>query len=346
MKKFTQLVILLIAVVLAHTAAAQMQALPAITGAPTVYSPDLLDWPRDFEAWSPDLTEPTSNRIYDLHMQVRNCDAFDLVLSTSGNYHMALTAFWYEHFLPLGQVQNWYFSTSPPIGPEQAQNQALSFGNVGLACPPHLAVGPRSVMQQLDSSCLLSGEPLPLFTNRGNVLLVKKGNPQNIQTIWDLGRPGIRLATSNPYTEPGSFGNYASSIYNIALRDGDEARAQALFEAVFGRSTAKWVSGERIHHREVPHLLYKNQADVSMVFYHLARYFVACFPDEFEIVPLGGSVESPEPLPGNKVARLYIARINTPLSSRQQAAREAFLAAIKAGKLDSYLLKNHIDPAR
>lgn len=325
---------------------AQSNSFPPIEGSPRLYSPDLLPWKTDFAPKNPDLTEPTSNRIYDLHLQVNHCEAFDLILSTSGNYHMALTEFWYDYFLPRYKLSNWFFSTSPPIGVEQTVNSALSYSNVALLCSPHLAVGPKAVMEELQQKDLIEGEPIPLFTNKGNVLLVKKGNPKQIQSIWDLARPEVRVATSNPYTEAGSFGNYASSIYNIALQDKGEEKAKSLFQAIFGKESQKWVVGKRIHHREVPHLIYKNQADVSIVFYHLAQYFVKSFPDEFEIVPLGGSVDNPQPLLGNKVAKLFIVRIKNELNSRQLQAREALIEAIEKDALDPYLLKHHINPIK
>ncbi|WP_179367604.1 molybdate ABC transporter substrate-binding protein [Winogradskyella forsetii] len=342
-REFNKITVLLI-VLLTCSLNAQVGDTPEIQGLPKIYSPDLLNWKTDFEPKSPDLTEPTSNRIYDLHMQINDCNAFDLVLSTSGNYHMALTEFWYDYFLPKHKVENWFFSTSPPIGYEQTKNSTLSYSNVALNCQPHLAVGPKDVMDNLRKDDLMEGEPIPMFTNRGNVLVVKKGNPKNIKSIWDLERPDVILGTSNPYTEPGSFGNYANSIYNIALNDKNEEDATKLFLSLFGKDTKKWVTGKRIHHREVPHLVYSDQADVGIVFYHLARYFVESFPDEFEIVPLGGTVETPEPLAGNKIGKLFIARIKTALTDKQQKSREALVKEIAGGALDEYLLKHHIDP--
>jgi len=346
MIKQRNLLVLISVLLFAFSANAQIRSTPTITGEPQIYSPDLLDWKTDFKPKHPDLTEPTSNRIYDLHMQINNCNAFDFILSTSGNYHMALTEFWYDYFLPKYQVKNWFFSTSPPISYEQTKHQALSFSNVALLCKPHLAVGPKGVMENLKKGELIEGEPIPMFTNRGNVLLVKKGNPKNIQSIWDLSKPDIILATSNPFTEPGSFGNYANSIYNIALHNKSAKDARQLFQSLFGKGTKKWVTGKRIHHREVPHLIYKNQADVSIVFYHLARYFVKSFPNEFEIVPIGGTIKKPAPLKGNKVAKLFIVRIKSPLTKKQRYLREAFVKAIQNRKLDPYLLKHHIDPAK
>ncbi|MEM7549513.1 MAG: substrate-binding domain-containing protein [Bacteroidota bacterium] len=336
----------LIAILCVNRVDAQVDHTLKIKGTPRIYSPDLLEWKTDFDPKTPDLTEPTSNRIYDLHMQINNCEGFDLILSTSGNYHMALTEFWYDYFLPKYDLKNWFFSTSPPIGVEQAKNGALSFSNVALRCVPHLVVGPQAVMESLDQEGLMEGQPILIFTNKGNVLLVKKGNPKNIKTLWDLSRSDVVLGTSNPYTEVGSFGNYANSIYNMALEARGEEEAEVFFQSIFGKETEKWVSGKRIHHREVPHLVYANQADVGIVFYHLARYFVDSFPEEFEIVPLGGSVENPDPMLGNKIAKLFIAKVKTELSDKQLKFREALIQEIKENALDPYLLKHHINAIR
>ena len=323
---------------------AQTKPHPEVNGTPKIYAPDLLDWPTDFPLKNPDLTEPTSNRIYDLHMQVNNCEAFDIILSTSGNYHMALTPFFYDHFIPKYKPNNWFYSTSPPIGVEQAIHQHLGYSNVSLNCMPHLVVGPKNIMDSLANVHLMEGRPIPLFTNKGNVMVVKKGNPKIIKGFWDLARKDIILATSNPLTEPGSFGNYAQSIYQIALQSKGEKEAHQLFTALFGKNTRRWVTGKRIHHREVPHLVYKGQADVGIVFYHLARYFVDTFPNEFEIIPLGGTITHPNPLPGNKIAKLFIAKVKANLSSGQQAVRDGFLNEIRNGALDSLLVRYHMNP--
>ncbi|MEM9981719.1 MAG: substrate-binding domain-containing protein [Bacteroidota bacterium] len=317
---------------------------PIITSKPIVYHPSLLKWPRDFTPKTPDLSEPTSNRIYDLHAQVNDCSAFDLIVSTGGNYHMALTDFWYNDFLKKNTVQNWYFSTSPPISPEQATNKALSFGNVALMCAPHVAIGPQDLMDELAEYNLILGTPQPLFTNRGNVLLVKKGNPKNIKGIEDLAREEVRLATPNPSTEKRSFSNYARSIYQIVLEAKGEAAAKAFFDKVFNTPTSKWIVGERIHHREVPHLLFADQADVALLFYHLARYVQQTFPDEFDIVPLGGTVAQPDPLPGNVIGKFYVAKLDVPLTPQQEQIRTAFLTAFLSGTFEDYLKKHFIDP--
>ena len=59
-------------------------------------------------------------------------------------------------------------------------------------------------------------------------------------------------------------------------------------------------------HRGVPQAILNGQAASGMCFYHLCKQWADQFPNEFEIVPLGGTAENPEPAEGNKIATLFI----------------------------------------
>lgn len=77
--------------------------------------------------------------------------------------------------------------------------------------------------------------------------------------------------------------------------------------------------GACIHHREAPRAV---AGGAAVVFYHLALRYRRIFPEFFVIVPLGGTVEDPDPLalidflflnaarsdplPGNPVGRTHI----------------------------------------
>ena len=74
-------------------------------------------------------------------------------------------------------------------------------------------------MEKLGQAGLTEGQVLPLYQDRGVVILVKRGNPKGIHTVWDLGRQDVRLVTPNPKLEPGAFENYAGSLYHIARHD-------------------------------------------------------------------------------------------------------------------------------
>ena len=341
---------------------------PEISGSYTIDKPQLLEWPLDRPITDPkylktDLSEPTANNINDLHANISKCDDINVVLSTAGNYHMALRELWYEHYLPNNSelIGNWFYTTSPPISPDQIELKMLTFGNIRLECRPIIAVGPRPLMETLAGKNFLESDPIAVIKNQGNVILVKKDNPKKIKTIWDLGRKDIKVVTSNPDTENGSFTNYSDSIYNIALNDPNKPAnwtAERLFNSIFNsekqfrnhpnkhenksnhRKQTKWLAGKRIHHREVPWSIAYGQADAGLIFYHLALYMVKTFPDKFDIVPLGGTVDNPEPVAGNKQATLFIAPINGELTTEQRMARDALINAYQSSKFEEILIKH------
>ena len=343
---------------------------PEISGKPTIDKPQLLEWPLDRPIINPeeylktDLSEPTANNINDLHANISKCDDINIILSTAGNYHMALRDLWYDHYLPNNSelIGNWFYTTSPPISPDQIKNKTLTFGNVRLECRPIIAVGPTGLMDALKYENYIDEDSdIKVIKNQGNVILVKKGNPKNIKTIWDLGRKNIKIITSNPYTETGSFTNYSESIYNIALNDNNKPAgwtAERLFNSIFNshvkfdknnfkysnkskhRKRVKWLSGKRIHHREVPWSIAYGQADAGLIFYHLALYMVRTFPDKFDIIPLGGTVADPEPVAGNKQATLFIAPIKGELTTEQYMAREELIKAYESSEFDVILEKH------
>ena len=312
-------------------------AAPAITGSPSIERPRLLGWPRDVvPVKKPDLTERTANRVYDLHGSIDDCD---LVFSTAGNYHMALRDLWYDVFLPVYasglNLKNWFYTTSPPISPDQIANAHVSIGNFRSGCKPQVAVGPLSLMSELYTLGFTKGDHEAIIQNRGNVILVKAGNPKLISSVWDLGRDDVRVVTSNPKREPGSFGNYSNSIYNIAYNDPYPPTgwdADRLFNAIFNNTwvTNKWLSGRRIHHREVPYSVSLKRADAGLMFYHLALHARNTFPSRFDIVPLGGSVAAPNPLPGNRVGVLYAVRIVGNWNAKQLDAQVRLIQALKS----------------
>ncbi|MGF1538692.1 MAG: substrate-binding domain-containing protein [Elainellaceae cyanobacterium] len=261
---------------------------------------------------------------------------------------MALNQLWYEHLLPsTPSIDSYYYTTSPPISPQQATNATVTFANVKLNCRPHIAVGPGRLMDRLQELGVTRSEPVPFIRNRGNVMLVKRGNPKNIRTIWDLGRPDVRVVTSNPDTEPGSFGNYSGSIYNIADSDPNPPNpaytAEDLFNTLFNTNNGKWLAGARIHHREVPHSVAFGDADVGLMFYHLALFARETFPDKFDIVPLGGTVEAPQPLPGNRVATLFYVEIDGELSVNQTQSVSSLIQAFESPTFTEILASFGLD---
>ena len=231
-----------------------VSAVPAVTGEPLIVDYiGSIDWPQETEVTAPFLTQGDANKNIDLHGEV-TCD---VIISTPGNYHMALNEA--MRGLPglidpatglefvglavqikkrLGLTTCW--TTSPPVNEEQIPAERLQFSNVDLVGRPILTMGPGGKMDNLISKRLVVGTTKSAFMrNRGNAMLVRADKANLINSVCDLGKDGIRLVTPRPKDgsgagEPGSFGNFSGTIYNTAVTVG--CRAAPLFDTYFTQS--------------------------------------------------------------------------------------------------------------
>jgi hypothetical protein len=317
---------------------------PAITKEPVLDTVQVLSWPRDVQPTGPDLTNPTSNMLEDLHGTLGHCD---LMFSSEGNYNMALKELWAKYIAAYpDDGANRMYTTSPPVSPGQVTQGSLQIGNYRMLCRPQVAVGNKSVMDKLRAANAFDGEPTPLYAVQGSVILVKKGNPKHIQTVWDLGRQGIRLVTPNPKLEPGAFNRYAGTIYNVAANDPHPPQgmsADKLYNTLFNGQSGdpmKWLCGVRIHHRDEPWSLAYGHADAALIMYHLAKYTVDSFPDKFEMIPIGGSVDAPKPLPGNATGETFVVKIRGDWTDKQKQAADHLYASLLSDDFTRILEKN------
>jgi hypothetical protein len=317
-------------------------AVPVITGTPEIDAPQLLLWPTDRGTVQPNLNDPTSNTLYDFHGEISSCD---MVFSTEGNYHPALHDAWPIFLAKFKDdpLKNVFYTTSPPVFAPQALNGILQFGNLYATCRPQLAAGSMKAIKKLQDAGLAAGTPIPFYQDRGEVILVKKGNPKRIASVWDLARPDVRYASPNPTLEPGAFGNYVNTIYGIAANDPSAPPGmtpEALVDAVFNNSRHvphKWLAGPRIHHRDVPWSIAYGRADAGVILYHLALYAKQTFPDQFDIVPLGGTVSNPQPLPGSASSVRYLVRVQGDWNGRQNQATQALIDTLLSNDFTTIL---------
>jgi hypothetical protein len=317
---------------------------PQITGKPVIDAPALLEWPPDQGLLTPNLNDPTANVLNDVHAQISSCD---LVLSTEGNFHPALRDIWPRYLAKFKDqpLVNWLYTTSPPIAYEQLAHGVVQVGNLSVTCRPAVVIASRQVVEKLVKAGYTESSPIPLLQDRGEVILVKKGNPKGIHSVWDLGREGVRLVTPNPGLEPGAFANYSATIANIAAQDPHPPKgmsAERLVNLIFNdgsRDPDKWLAGPRIHHRDLPWSVAFGKADAAVILYHLGLYTQQTFPDRFDLVPLGGSVADPQPLKGTVVQPRYGVRIKGNWTERQKEAREQLLETLLSPEFTKILKK-------
>ena len=109
-------------------------------------------------------------------------------------------------------------------------------------------------------------------------------------------------------------------------------------------NTAKWVASSRIMHRDIPYALCNNQADAAVIFYHQAVYIkqtLAQLGCNLEIVPMGGTAEDPQPLPGNKVGTLHIAKVSGSFAKRTKDARDEVYNFLTIDPIWTQILADH-----
>ncbi len=356
-------------------------AVPTVTGKPVIVQHlGKVDWPQDDPVTAPYLTQFSANDINDLHGDV-TCD---LIISTPGNYHMALKDAMkgrsdLDHTGLQQQVKDLYdaticWSTSPPVSLQQVPAANLQFKNVNLKGRPALAMGPGGVMDKLVSKKLVdSATRQPFLRNKGNVILVRKDKAKDVKNICDLQEKDLRIVTPNPDLEAGSFRNFSGTIFNVADQNDFGCKANKLFNSIFSQDISdldltafknpydieeilevfdddvKWVASSRIMHRDIPYALCHNEADAGVIFYHQAIYLkhvLGLSGCDLEIVPLGGTESNPSPLPGNRVGTLHIAKVAGDFSKNVLKARNLVYDFLTTNPVWSKILKEHgmVDP--
>lgn len=349
-------------------------AVPPVTGEPIIVQHlGKVDWPQEDAVSTPYLTQLAANDINDLHGDL-TCD---LIITTPGNYHMALRDAM-KGRTDLGHVGlqkqasalniSVCWSTSPPVGPQQIQAEDLQFKNIHVTGRPALAMGPGKVMKKMIAKGLVDKKSSKAFMkNRGNVILVRADKKDDIKNICDLGGD-LRVATPHPKLEKGSFGNFSGTIYNVAKKNKLGCDADKLFNGIFSQNASridtsafanpydiedvldvfeddvKWVASSRIMHRDIPYALCHNEADAAVIFYHQARYLkktlgkTAC---KLEIVPMGGTEVAPAPMSGNKVGKLFIAKVKGKFSPKVKKARDLVYNFMTTSPIWKTILNEH-----
>lgn len=363
-------------------------AVPAVTGKPIeVQHLGKLEWPQDVPTTKPFLTQLVHNDVNDLHGEL-SCE---LIISTPGNYHMALKdAIYGEPDLnPVGLIEQTgtpsqfkvsiCWSTSPPISVDQIMSEKLQFKNISMVGRPSLVMAPGGVMNTLVADGSADGATVqPLFSNRGNVIIMRADKLGSINNICDLGGT-TRVVTPDPTLEPGSFGNFSGTIFNVADQNTFGCNATTLFNDIFSQNTSdynltsfdnpydidaikavfgrgptpmgtgpRWVASSRIMHRDIPYALCHDEADAGVIFYHQAIYMketMAATGCNLEIIPLGGTVADPQPLPGNRVGAIKIAKVNGSYAKKINDARNVIYDFLTTSPVwDQILLKHGMTP--
>lgn len=237
-----------------------------------------------------------SNLCLDFHGDPCNAE---LVVFSDGNHHMALLEALSEYRHDAGIARVFYVTTPPAVLLQMLDGDGLCLGNLRLRVQPHVFISPPKVLQGLVQQGKMRHH-LPFMRSQGSVLLLRKGNPKGIRGLADLQRKEICLFLSNPNTETVSYQGYVDTLKGLAHK-------HALHFPQLDDPTADNICyGECIHHREAPQAVAEGRADVALLYYHLALRYIRIFPELFEMLPLGGTVDAPIPEAENIISHINV----------------------------------------
>jgi hypothetical protein len=246
-----------------------------------------LKWPIEL-ATGVDHSLPVYDQMESLRLDLHGDPArAKLVVCSDGNHHMALEQTLQAFARTYPDVEEIFYTTTPPRIALQIMRGGLQIGNFRLAVSPNVFISPPSVLDQLIAEGKMKAS-LPFMRSRGVVLLVPKENPKNISGLADLFRKDVKLFLSNPFTETISYQIYTDCLRRLAMHEG--AMLDFLAHAPGQPDPDKLMYGEAIHHREAPQAIEDGRADVALVFYHLALRYQRIFPELFDFVWPSGSL--------------------------------------------------------
>lgn len=266
------------------------------SNSPLSWPPEAAQYPNDAVCT---FAAPGSNLALDFHGDPMTAG---LAVFSDGNHHMALEASVRAFLADNPAVLDVFYTTIPPASLVDAlKGDGLVLGNLRISRKPDVFIGPGNILDGLVDANLMT-QHVPFAESRGNVILVRKGNPKGIASVSDLLSDDVTVACSNPVTEKASYTVYAEAARGLAREAGADGDAVV---AKLSTAGPKTVHSQIIHHREIPELIGAGHADAAMIYYHLALRYARIFPELFEFVDIGG-VLSGERSPANLTTRYHI----------------------------------------
>ena len=202
-----------------------------------------------------EFTVPEVNSLADFHGDVGNPS---LVLYIAGNYYFAMgplaQAFEESHPEYRGHL---YYETIPPgllVRQMKAGGKITSGNMTWVAKPDVYLAGLKNVRGLIDQG-MLTGEPVAYVSN-DLTIMIAKGNPGQVGSLADLGKPSVRVAMPNP-----EFEGVARQIKATLAKAGGDAMVKVVYEDKVASGTTILT---HIHHRQTPLFLMQGIADAGM----------------------------------------------------------------------------------
>lgn len=203
-----------------------------------------------------EFTVPQVDVLADFHGDL---SAPKLVLFVGGNYFFAMAPlveqFEKENPEFRGRV---FWETLPPglLARQMKAGGTITVGNMTWTVKPDAYFAGLGKVRDLISDGTLAGSAVPYVTNQLTIM-VRQGNPRNVQSLNDLASPTLHLAMPNP-----EFEGVARQIRASLVKAGGDALASAVYVDKVKAGTTELT---QIHHRQTALFLMQDRADAGVV---------------------------------------------------------------------------------
>ena len=164
--------------------------------------------------------------------------------------------------------------------------RSLLLGNLTIAVSratgfyPDIVMGGAAPLTRLRKALLVEPEARVFARNRGLSLLVAAGNPVGIRRLDDLVHRALHIVMVSE-SEPGARHQYIAALEALI--------GQAQVKSILAHETVTFPGRLGIQHRDVLQAIAGRDADVGIIFHHLARYFAATYPELCAMVTVPGA---------------------------------------------------------
>jgi molybdate transport system substrate-binding protein len=158
-----------------------------------------------------------------------------------------------------------YWETLPPglLAKQIEAGGRITVGNMSWTAKPDAYFAGLMKVRGMIEQGLLVGPAVSYVTN-DLTIMVAKGNPAHIESLADLGKPGIRLAMPNP-----EFEGIARQIKIALTKAGGDALAKTVYQTKVKDGSAILT---RIHHRQTPLWIMQGRADAGVTWQSEAEF--------------------------------------------------------------------------
>ncbi|MDB5286051.1 MAG: sulfate-binding protein [Mucilaginibacter sp.] len=205
-----------------------------------------------------------------------------LVVFFAGNQFMCIDDIIAAFKKEYPQYQRVFAETLPPgILAKQIIGGSITIGNMRITLKPDVYTAGKSKTDQMPEY-FIKTEP---YAYNRLAIMVQKGNPKNVKSLKDLGRPDVRVSMPNPEWE--GIGKRIEEAYALA---GTETLRTTIMEDKVKDSTTYLT---QIHHRQTPMRIMYHQSDAAPVWYSEAFYQVMIkHPVDMVEIPAGENINA------------------------------------------------------